>query len=144
MSDIEPPIIVHLLKCKVIWHLARAASSWPRDAFSASMTPGTLNQPYALRLVDANQELDAFSYSVRMTFERLYFIVSGFTRTLVAKHSSQLGPEAQEPLKLIQDGSQKMDLMDRGTAQLGPFGSPLGCFEDDAIEFARRGRSQGP
>jgi len=85
-----------------------------------------------------------FPTQFRMTFERPYLIVSGFTRTLVAKHSSQLGPEAQEPLKLIQDASQKMDLMDRGPAQLGPFGSPRGCFEDDAIEFARRGRSQGP
>jgi hypothetical protein len=51
-----------------------------------------------------------FPTEFRMTFERLYFIVSGFARTLVAKHSSQLGPEAQEPLKLIQDASQKMDL----------------------------------
>src|ERR1700730_3297638 len=64
-----------------------------------------------VQLVAANKELDAFSYSVSHDLRTPLRHISGFTHTLVAKHSSQLGPEAQELLKLIQEGSQKMDLM---------------------------------
>jgi signal transduction histidine kinase len=83
-----------------------------------------------------------FPTEFRMTFERLYFIVSGFARTLVAKHSSQLGPEAQEPLKLIQDASQKMDLMDRDLLNLARLDrreavskmTPLNSLAEDVLK----------
>jgi light-regulated signal transduction histidine kinase (bacteriophytochrome) len=64
-----------------------------------------------VQLVAANKELDAFSYSVSHDLRTPLRHISGFTQTLVAKHSSQLEPEAKELLKLIQEGSQKMDLM---------------------------------
>jgi PAS domain S-box-containing protein len=64
-----------------------------------------------IQLVAANQELDAFSYSISHDLRAPLRHMSGFSQILVTKHSSQLGPEAQELLKLIQEGSQKMNLM---------------------------------
>jgi PAS domain S-box-containing protein len=64
-----------------------------------------------IQLVAANQELDAFSYSISHDLRAPLRHISGFSQMLVTKHSSQLGPEAQELLKLIQEGSQKMNLM---------------------------------
>jgi len=64
-----------------------------------------------IQLVAANQELDAFSYSVSHDLRAPLRHINGFSQMLATKHSSQLGPEAQELLKLIREGSQKMNLM---------------------------------
>jgi len=64
-----------------------------------------------IQLVAANQELDAFSYSVSHDLRAPLRHIGGFSQMLATKHSSQLGPEAKELLKLIQEGSQKMNLM---------------------------------
>jgi len=64
-----------------------------------------------VQLAAANGELEAFSYSVSHDLRTPLRHISGFARTLAEKHSSQLGPDAQELLKFIQEGSQKMSLM---------------------------------
>jgi light-regulated signal transduction histidine kinase (bacteriophytochrome) len=94
-----------------------------RSAMQQRLSPGIEERQTILRararflaertaqLVAANKELDAFSYSVSHDLRAPLRHITGFTDILVAKHSSHLGPEAHELLKLIQEGSQKMDLM---------------------------------
>jgi two-component system, sensor histidine kinase and response regulator len=59
----------------------------------------------------ANKDLEAFSYSVSHDLRAPLRHIDGFARILISNHSLQLTPDAQQQLKLIQEGTQKMGRM---------------------------------
>jgi two-component system sensor histidine kinase/response regulator len=59
----------------------------------------------------ANKDLEAFSYSVSHDLRAPLRRVNGFAHILVQNHSVELTPDAQQHLKHIQEGTQKMGRM---------------------------------
>src|SRR5258708_30085464 len=61
------------------------------------------------QLEAANKELEAFSYSVSHDLRAPLRAINGFSRILVSNYDSQLPPEAQRLLGIVQSSVQQMD-----------------------------------
>ncbi len=59
-------------------------------------------------ILDANKELEAFSYSVSHDLRAPLRAVDGFARILLTDYASQLPAEAQRYLGLVRDNTQRM------------------------------------
>jgi light-regulated signal transduction histidine kinase (bacteriophytochrome) len=78
---------------------------------------------WAVKLVAANQELEAFSYSVSHDLRAPLRAINGFSRILLNEYAPQ-DPEARRYLLLMRDNAQQM-----------------GNLIDDLLTFSRLGRS---
>ena len=74
-------------------------------------------------LIEANQELEAFSYSVSHDLRAPLRSVDGFSRILLDDYAGVLPPEAQRYLNLVRGGAQRM-----------------GRLIDDMLTLSRLGR----
>jgi PAS domain S-box-containing protein len=91
-----------------------------------------LNEELEQRVVDrtaqllaANQELEAFTYSVSHDLRAPLRHISGFSKLLTEEYGSTLAPEAQHHLQRIQEGTRRM-----------------GMLVDDLLNLARVGRRE--
>jgi PAS domain S-box-containing protein len=75
------------------------------------------------QLAAANQELEAFTYSVSHDLRAPLRHISGFSRMMTEEYGPGLAPEAQHLLERIQEGTRRM-----------------GALVDDLLNLARLGR----
>ncbi len=80
-------------------------------------------QQRTAQLQAANQELEAFTYSVSHDLRAPLRHISGFSKLLSEEYGSTLAPDAQHHLQRIQDGTRRM-----------------GLLVDDLLNLARLGR----
>jgi PAS domain S-box-containing protein len=93
-----------------------------RDVTPRKLAERALRQRTA-ELEAANQELEAFSYSVSHDLRAPLRALDGFARILMEEHAPQLPPEAQRYLERIRDNAQRM-----------------GTLVDDLLAFSRTSR----
>ena len=86
---------------------------------------GNLNQDLAARNVElatANNELEAFTYSVSHDLRAPLRHMDGFSRLLIEEHSAELSSDAQEYLSTIRNSAVHMGLLVDGLLNLARLG----------------------
>jgi PAS domain S-box-containing protein len=66
------------------------------------------------KLTEANEELEAFAYSVSHDLRAPLRAMDGFSRLLLEEHASELSSEAQRYVHLLHESAQQMDQLVRG------------------------------
>ncbi|MEW5746006.1 MAG: PAS domain S-box protein [Nitrospirota bacterium] len=82
-------------------------------------------QQRVAELVDANRELDAFSYSVSHDLRVPLIVIGGYARRLLKRYAGALDEQGREVLQVIQANVGKME-----------------ALIDDLLAFSRSGRKQ--
>jgi PAS domain S-box-containing protein len=80
-------------------------------------------QQRTVQLEAANQELEAFTYTVSHDLRTPLRAMDGFSRILLEEHAAQLAPELQHYLQVVRDNAQQM-----------------GRLVDDLLSFSRLSR----
>jgi signal transduction histidine kinase len=128
---LSKPINPQVLRSKVavfvdLFRMTRALESEIEVRRAAEQRVLDLNNQLALRvseLAAANEELEAFSYSVSHDLRAPLRQVTGFVRCLKKTEGDKADPETEEYIRLIQDAVTRM-----------------GRLIDDLLEFSRVGR----
>jgi len=127
-------IHVEIATHAVVWEGRQARATIVYDVTSRELArqawqrlQETLEQQVAQRTRDlalANDELEAFSYSVSHDLRGPLHIIDGFCDALVRKHGDQLPPQASHYLARIRAGTEQMN-----------------ALISDLLSFARTGRA---
>jgi PAS domain S-box-containing protein len=87
------------------------------------------------QLEAANHELEAFTYSVSHDLRAPLRHIGGFSRILIEDFGAAMEPEAQQHLRRIQDGTQRMGLLVDGLLNLARVGRHALKLQDSGLNL---------
>jgi signal transduction histidine kinase len=85
-------------------------------------------------LLEANSEMESFSYSVSHDLRAPLRQIGGYSHVLVQDYGSQLDAEARRYLEKVQDGARKMGLLVDELLSLSKIGRQELSFEETSLD----------